>query len=58
MDSSSITNIGISLILLYSITQILNFYGIGVNIYGTYVAFYIFLFLSTYILPKEYPSLT
>ena len=58
MNSNSITNIGISLILLYSITQILNFYGIGVNVYGTYVAFYIFLFLSTYILPKEYPTLT
>lgn len=58
MNSNSITNIGISIILLYSITQILNFYGIGVNVYGTYVAFYIFLFLSTYILPTEYPSLT
>ena len=58
MNSNSITNIGISLILLYSITQILNFYGIGVNVYGTYVAFYIFLFLSTYILQKEYPTLT
>ena len=58
MNSVSITNIGISVILLYSIIQILNFYGVGINIYGTYVAFYIFLFLSTFILPQEYPQLT
>ena len=58
MNSGSITNIGISVILLYSIIQILNFYGVGINIYGTYVAFYIFLFLSTFILPQEYPQLT
>jgi hypothetical protein len=58
MNSGSITNIGISVILLYSIVQILNFYGVGVNVYGTYVAFYIFLFVSTFILPKEYPKLT
>ena len=58
MKSSTITNIGISIILIYSIIQILNFYGVGVNIYGSYLAFYIFLLLSTYVLPKEYPQLT
>jgi hypothetical protein len=54
----NITNIGISIILLYSIIQILNFYGIGVSVYGTYISFYIFLLLSTFILPNEYPKLT
>lgn len=58
MDSSSIANIGIFIVLLYSITQILTFYGIGISIYGSYVAFYVFLALSTYILPTEYPQLT
>ena len=58
MNSGSITNIGISVILLYSIIQILNFYGVGVNVYGSYVAFYIFLFVSAFILPQKYPQLT
>lgn len=58
MQGSTITNIGLSIILLYSITQILQFYGVGVNVYGSYISFYVFLYLSTFILPKEYPKLT
>ena len=58
MQGSTITNIGLSIILLYSITQIMQFYGVGMNVYGSYVSFYVFLYLSTLILPKEYPKLT
>ena len=58
MDSRSFGNIVIFMVVVYSITQILTFYGIGINIYGSYVAFYVFLALSTYILPTEYPQLT
>ena len=57
MNSGTITNIGIAIVLFYSIIQILNFYGIGVNVYGSYIAFYIFLLLSVFILPKEYPTI-
>lgn len=57
MDSRSIGNIGITLVIIFSIIQILGFYGIGVNIYGSYIAFYIFLLISTYILNTQYPIL-
>jgi hypothetical protein len=49
-----ISVIGISLLLLYGITKILEFYGIGINVYGSYVAFYIFILLSVFILPTNY----
>ena len=57
MDSSAITNIGLSVILLYSIAQIMQFYGVRMDVYGSYVSFYVFLYISTFILPKEYPKL-
>jgi hypothetical protein len=49
--------LGISLILLYTITTILNFYGIGPEIYGIYITFYLFLLLSYFVLPRDVPSL-
>ena len=58
MESSSVANIGITIVLIYSMIQMLTFYGIGINVYGSYLAFYAFLMLSTYILPTEYPQLT
>jgi hypothetical protein len=53
---NSITLIGISIIFLYSLTQILKFYGVGEDVYGTYVLFYIFIIISILILPNEYPK--
>lgn len=49
--------LGISLILVYTVTTILNFYGIGPEIYGIYITFYLFLLASYFILPKNVPSL-
>ena len=49
-----ITIIGISLLLLYGIIKILEFYGIGIDVYGSYVAFYIFILISVFILPLNY----
>jgi hypothetical protein len=49
-----ISIIGISLLLLYGITKILEFYGIGINVYGSYVAFYLFILLTVFILPTNY----
>ena len=54
MNSSTL--IGISIIFLYSLTQILKFYGVGEDVYGTYVLFYIFIIISILILPNEYPK--
>ncbi len=52
--SSIITTLGISLLLVYGLTKILEFYGIGINIYGSYIAFYFFLVISSFILPRDY----
>jgi branched-subunit amino acid ABC-type transport system permease component len=53
--SSIITTLGISLLLVYGLTRILEFYGIGINVYGSYIAFYLFMLISSFILPREYP---
>jgi hypothetical protein len=52
--SSIITALGISILLVYGITKILDFYGIGINIYGSYIAFYFFLLISSFVLPRQY----
>jgi hypothetical protein len=54
---SKITTFGITILIIYSITNILNFYGIGVDKYGSYLAFYIFLLLCYYILNRDYPKI-
>lgn len=53
---SPITIIGISVIFFYIVTQILKFYGVGEDVYGIYVLFYIFIILSILILPNDYPK--
>jgi hypothetical protein len=55
--NSIITILGISILLIYGITKILDFYGIGSNIYGSYVAFYYFMLFTSFILPRDYPSI-
>ena len=56
MAISNITLLGVSLIFFYSLTQILKFYGIGEEVYGYYLIFYVFILLSILILPNEYPK--
>lgn len=51
-----ITLMGISIIFFYSATQILKFYGIGEDVYGVYVLFYILIIISILILPNDYPK--
>lgn len=51
-----ITLIGLSIIFFYSLTQILNFYGLSEDVYGVYVLFYIFIILCILILPNDYPK--
>ncbi len=53
---SPITLIGMSVIFFYIVTQILKFYGVGEDVYGIYVLFYIFIILSILILPNDYPK--
>lgn len=50
----AITAIGSMIILFYGIMRILEFYGIGIDKYGSYMAFYAFLFISMFIIPTKY----
>lgn len=52
-----ITTLGISILLVYGLTRILEFYGIGINVYGSYIAFYFFILISSFILPREYSKI-
>jgi hypothetical protein len=52
-----ITLIGFSIVFFYSLTQILQFYGVGEDIYGVYILFYIFIVISILILPNQYPKI-
>jgi hypothetical protein len=54
---NTITLIGLTLIFLYSLIQIFKFYGIGQEIYGIYLMFYIFIIISILVLPNNYPSI-
>jgi hypothetical protein len=53
---SKITIFGITVLLIYTMTNILNFYGIGVDKYGAYLMFYIFLLFCYFILDRDYPK--
>jgi hypothetical protein len=56
-NMSKVTIFGFTILLLYSITKILNFYGIGVEKYGPYLMFYVFLILCVNILTTEKPKI-
>jgi len=53
----TITILGLTILFFYAIIQILNFYGVGANVYGTYLLFYATLVLSLLILPNSEPTL-
>ena len=48
-----ITEIMVSIVILFCIITILKFYGINLEDYGIYIAFYAFLLLSKFVLPNE-----
>lgn len=52
-----ITTLGISILVIYGLTRILEFYGIGINVYGSYIAFYFFLLITSFVLPRDYYKL-
>jgi hypothetical protein len=51
--SKTITIIGITLIIYYSLTKILLFWGIGFDIYGLYVYFYFMIIILILLLPTN-----
>ena len=56
MYMNIITIIGISIVCIYSLIQVLSFYGIGPETYGRYALFYGFLVVSSVILPHDAPK--
>ena len=55
--SAIITTLGMSILLVYGFTRILEFYGVGINVYGSYIAFYLFILISWFVLPRDYVKL-
>lgn len=53
---NAITLVGLSIIFFYCLIQILKFYGVGEDVYGVYIMFYIFIIISILVLPNEYPK--
>ena len=57
-STSIITTLGISIILFYGLMKLLEFFGMGIDVYGSYLSFYVFLLISSFILPREYPKIS
>ena len=51
--SKVITMLGVTILLIYGISRMLEFYGVGINMYGSYVSFYVFILMSLFILPSR-----
>jgi hypothetical protein len=51
--SVKIAEVGIAMIALYCIMKILDFYGIGLDEYAIFVAFYLFLAMCHLVLPTS-----
>ena len=56
-SSKIITTVGFAMLMLYIILQILNFYGIGQDVYGIYLVFFLFLLTNTLVLPTQYSEI-
>jgi hypothetical protein len=56
-SSKIITTLGFAMLMLYIILQILNFYGIGQDVYGIYLVFFLFLITNTLVLPTKYSEI-
>lgn len=54
---SKVTIFGITILTIYAITKILNFYGIGADKYGSYLMFYVFLILCASFLDMPHSKL-
>ena len=53
---SPITLIGLSIVFFYSLIQIFKFYGVGEDVYGIYLLFYIFIIICILVLPNNNPK--
>lgn len=53
MSSSIVTTIGVAILLLYTISQLLTFYGFSLRDYSIYFMFYLFMIVALYLIPKN-----
>lgn len=53
-NSSFITGFGMSLLVIYCLIKIMDFYGVDKETYSIYLIVYILLLLFSYILPTQY----
>lgn len=51
-----ISLLGLSLLIMYAIYQIMDFYGVNISEYGYYFVFYLFILLSYFVLPSNYKN--
>jgi branched-subunit amino acid ABC-type transport system permease component len=49
-SGEKISILGLSILLMYGISRLLEFNGIGINMYGSYVVFYVFMLVSSLVL--------
>jgi hypothetical protein len=52
-----LTTILVIFTIYYVTTQILQFYGIGRDVYGVYLIFFIFIAITSVIIKKDYAKL-
>ena len=55
--TSFLLNMMFIALFYYAATKIFTFYGVGTEVYGLYFTFYLFLYLTTMILPTEYKKI-
>ncbi len=49
MSSSIVTTVGVAILLLYTLSQLLSFYGFNLRDYSVYFIFYIFILVALYL---------
>ena len=55
-NMNKITVFGLTMLIIYTITKILNFYGIGVDKSGSYLVFYVFLIICVNVMDTDNPK--
>jgi hypothetical protein len=53
---TNITLIGVVFVMYYTMNQIFSFYGVSPAVYDVYYYFFVFLFISALVLPREEQS--
>ena len=55
--NSIVSGLGLAILILFTLPKILNFYGFSIDTYGPYLAFFIFIIISSFILPRNFTNM-